>query len=560
MPVDIDPLAPNAGSVAIRLYGQGLGDCFLLAFPRTDGTDKPCYMLIDCGVAKSTPGGKERMRSVVKAVAAATGGHLDVLAITHQHYDHISSFVQVPEEWDQITVGAIYLPWTEGSDDHREAKTARDLRDALNKAAEAAVRRAGPSDSAPALRREAAFLGVDTDGSPGDTAGSGGALGIMDQAMEAARAKCPGNIHFLEPGDVVRLPGTDTHAYVLGPPLPSQIVPSSTPKAGGKPYVELLVDDSHMYHYDQFPGMEPDSGRANRTGRNIGEGVMMAVDSTGIASLASAITALDDVSDSSARSGDEVYCPFGPENRIEWDQAMSLNWFQNHYGNQILYGENGTWRRVDNDWLSSASSLALRAGGFTNNISLVLAFDIPGSDKMLLFPGDAQVGNWLSWHTIKSWRMIGDARPENPPASRPASDANAAMTLMENLLGRIAFYKAGHHASHNATIRQRGLELMTRKDLVAYIPVSVGVAQDMMGYCPMPFYPVVRRLQEVTRGRVFLANGKAVEPPPDGETQSTLLAKSGMAVSKDRLPAMTDKAGIMIEDACCLYMEATVKA
>ena len=33
-------LLPEAGEIRMRLYGQGLGDCFLLAFPRKDEPGK----------------------------------------------------------------------------------------------------------------------------------------------------------------------------------------------------------------------------------------------------------------------------------------------------------------------------------------------------------------------------------------------------------------------------------------------------------------------------------------------------------------------------------------
>ena len=40
------------------------------------------------------------------------------------------------------------------------------------------------------------------------------------------------------------------------------------------------------------------------------------------------------------------------------------------------------------------------------------------------------------------------------------------------LLARTVLYKVGHHASHNATLREKGLELMQSDELVAMIPVD----------------------------------------------------------------------------------------
>src|SRR4051794_40738705 len=48
-------LAPTEG-VTVRMYRTGLGDCFLLAFPKAHGDRRdPFTMLIDCGVYKGTP-------------------------------------------------------------------------------------------------------------------------------------------------------------------------------------------------------------------------------------------------------------------------------------------------------------------------------------------------------------------------------------------------------------------------------------------------------------------------------------------------------------------------
>lgn len=121
----------------------------------------------------------------------------------------------------------------------------------------------------------------------------------------------------------------------------------------------------------------------------------------------------------------------------------------------------------------------------------------------------------------------------------------------------MAFYKVGHHGSHNATVKEMGLEAMTHQDLVAYVPVSVPVAQDLMGYCPMPFYPVVRALQRKTQGRVFLANGEAVRPWPTGKTNEALLKESGIVWSQETLPEKK-KDGQVLEDEVPLYLEVTL--
>ena len=535
-------LLPQPGEVKMRLYGQGLGDCFLLAFPRQDQPEKPCYLVIDCGVAKSTPDKGLRIKQVVENLREATGGRIDVLAITHQHYDHISGFLDAWQEWKTLSVGALYLPWTEANAEKGEHGGTSDFRKVLDRAAQKALAKAakdGYVDAHPGFRAQADFLGVDLAAAR-DGGGNGPA--DMDEAMAFARdLVSPDAIRYFEPGDVFRLPETDFHGYVLGPPLPDKA------NSKGKKYIEILVDGSEGVMYSYGPlGMKVDTGKPG------GASAFALSDDHGLPALASGLLAADALS----RESDEGFSPFAPEIRLDWDNAMSSQFFHERYGDTAERGENGAWRRVDTDWLAGAANLALRAGDFTNNVSLVLAFDIPGSEKMLLFPGDAQVGNWLSWHTIDSWNFR-DSMPGNPPAAKEDEDGKK-QTLMENLLSRIAFYKVGHHGSHNATIKEKGLEKMTREDLVAFVPVSVPVAQDLMGYCPMPFYPVVRALQARTKGRVFLPNGQAVGPLPQGQTNAQLLAASGIVCANDTLPPKK-KDVTLLEVAVPLYLEVTLK-
>jgi hypothetical protein len=234
------------------------------------------------------------------------------------------------------------------------------------------------------------------------------------------------------------------------------------------------------------------------------------------------------------------YSPFDPTVQIGWDEGLQLPFFWDHYTS------GPDWRRVDNDWLEAAADMALRAGDFTNNISLVLAFELPRSHKVLLFVGDAQVGNWLSWHRIGKWRPLG--------ASAPGEPAN-----MDDLLRRVAFYKVGHHGSHNATIRDQGLEKMG-DGLTAFIPVSVPVAHDIMGYCPMPFYPVLRGLQQKARGAVFLADGQLLEPLPDGADATTIEAAAGVRRSTEMLAAKVRHPGeAPIEGEVPLWIEFTLQ-
>src|SRR5262249_47041770 len=109
--------------------------------------------------------------------------------------------------------------------------------------------------------------------------------------------------------------------------------------------------------------------------------------------------------------------------------------------------------------------------------SLALAIELENG-KVLLFAADAQVGNWLSWQDI-SW-TIGDRTVTGP-----------------DLLKRTVLYKTGHHGSHNATLQEKGLELMTELE-IALIPVDHDMAvKKRWGKMPLP--ELEQRLNEITK-------------------------------------------------------------
>jgi hypothetical protein len=99
----------------IRMYRQGLGDCFLLSLP---GPQRDLFhMLIDCGVHSGTPDEKAVMNRLARDIEAATGGRLDVVVVTHDHWDSVSGFVQARSVFDRIKIGEVWMAWTEDPSD-----------------------------------------------------------------------------------------------------------------------------------------------------------------------------------------------------------------------------------------------------------------------------------------------------------------------------------------------------------------------------------------------------------------------------------------------------------
>ena len=109
-------LSPPASGVTIRMYRQGLGDCFLLAFP-TGQAGQAFYMLIDCGVIFGTQNPSQVMQAVATDIEAATGGDIQLLVATHEHWDHLSGFIQAGEIFQRMRIHNLWLAWTEDPSD-----------------------------------------------------------------------------------------------------------------------------------------------------------------------------------------------------------------------------------------------------------------------------------------------------------------------------------------------------------------------------------------------------------------------------------------------------------
>lgn len=154
---------------------------------------------------------------------------------------------------------------------------------------------------------------------------------------------------------------------------------------------------------------------------------------------------------------------------------------------------NEAWRRVDNDWLMSAARMALQIDSYTNNTSLVLAFELKESEDVLLFVGDAQIGNWQSWQPIEFERATGEKIGS------------------ANLLAHTVFYKVGHHGSHNATLVEGGLTNMPKSGLHAAIPTNEKWARKSKKWV-MPNGQLYAELRKRCNGKILRAD----EPADNG--------------------------------------------
>jgi hypothetical protein len=466
----------SRGWVTIRMYRDILGDCFLLRFP---AANKTVHVLVDCGILQGMPGAKERARRIMANVQAVTS-RLDVLVVTHEHVDHLSGFTQAREFFDKIEVDELWLAWTEDprDDQANRLRAGRTQAMALLERSYAALVGLisseyrtddyevdeGESPNRPSaldgLRGLMAFSGRDP-GQPLASADTSTA-GILDYLRSKAK-----RVRYFGPGrEAFRLVGLPAFTtYVLGPPREESLLKRSNPRKSKPEVYELNADTIQ------------DDGFLVAAFGAAGGGQEPSADE--LANL-------------------KLSLPFGFKNLIATDTRSQMIGAQQNSNalaafNAIYHRVGEEWRRVDTDWLGAAEQLALKLDSDTNNTSLALAIEIgTGPDsRVLLFPGDAQVGNWISWGDYV-W-----------PPSKQADESDTVK--IDDLLSRTILYKVGHHGSHNATLRERGLELMTHRDLVAMIPVQQEFANETKNW-NMPFPSLLKRLEERTGGRVIRAD------------------------------------------------------
>lgn len=465
MPNTTPTPVPEGTRLRIRMYRQGIGDCFLLTFY---GGDQPRHILIDCGVLSGSPGGKAMIQKIAENIRVETGGgkgKLDALVVTHEHWDHVSGFHDAKEIFDKMDIKEIWVAWTEDPDN----PLARQMK-ARNRLKLQAVHMA-LTQLAKAKDPQAQFYGQGIAGLMGFFGGpaEGATLAAFSEktkeAMDAVTKRTPPPTYW-KPGDLIQpnwLPGV--RVYVLGPPLDQAMLKKMAGRVGTDIYELAGADGTFTLAL---------------------EGMM-------------------------AAAGDKSADP----NRVEWVEAAlpfhpALQWRDeeplcNHPQFGQLFkdykAKELSWRCIDNDWLLSAARLGLQLDSATNNTSLVLAFELSDTDEVLLFAADAQIGSWKSWLPL-DWKL--------------GNGAKAKTFKTPDLLRRTVFYKVGHHGSHNATLKEGGLEAMTSPALVAALPLNQDFANNSKHW-DMPAPALYARLQQQTRGRILRADAAwptSDDPPP----------------------------------------------
>lgn len=489
-------------SIRFRMYHTGsVGDCHLLLFE--SGGVTRFSMLIDCGGWMTR---KDAITACVEDIHAVCGGRLDLLVLTHEHMDHVSGFNQAREVFDRLEVGRVWMSWIEDESDEvglllRElyAKKLQELKRSAAMAVSSLKRRAAGAGGGRAgggavkgmRERAAAQLRTMEEAlelirlEEGEVAGRGVKATLTNKSAltnsdAVAYLKGKGELRYLRPGEVVDdMEGAEgMKFYVLGPPRDRDMR-----------YFRIATEEEEMYHLRRAG-----AGAEGADDAAAGDRYLRPAVSFNAPLVESGIT---------LREGQS---PFGEQYQLQGKEKEA---FLKNYETAAM-----RWRQIETDWLENAASLAMRVTALTNNTSLALAIEFGDSGRVLLFPGDAQSGNWMGWH--------------KPSVKRSLKKKGGKDT--GELLANTVFYKVGHHGSHNGTASVSGLNQVESDDLVVFMPlVQDKVPSAWGGSDNFPDQSLNRVLVEKSRGRLVRTDIGLVQEARAKKLRGELSAKEKKA-------------------------------
>ena len=436
--------------IVVRMYRPGTGDFFLLLFKT--GEKVTYKMLIDCGCINA---GKDTFTPYLEDLKKTTGGKIDVLVVTHEHADHINGFKIASDYFrDNIKFKKVWFAWTESKDDPvagKYRKTNMAVKSAIagvankmnglvkDKYYEKQFR--GSSNEKLMTNAQHHFIASLTELHELNTLSAAGNNNTMEDFLKENNVIDKSTeVNFYHPGETISgEPGAKgIRFYILGPP--------KDPVYLGK---EEKTDDT--YQKREKPG---------------------SIDFAFI----NAFAAEGDL--------ESPVLPFKSTYELTDTRDPLIRKYKEH-----------NWRSIDNDWMYAAGSIALRFEKSINNTSLVFAIQFEESERILLFPGDAEYGNWASWHDGLTWDINKGGKKKKVNA--------------RYILKNVVFYKVGHHLSQNGTAKSMGFELMLNPDMAAMASLDYKKISKVW-LNTMPNDELGASLLKRTKGKFFFAGDTSV--------------------------------------------------
>jgi hypothetical protein len=436
--------------IQIRMYRVGTGDFFILLFKKGDKVS--FKMMIDCGCINA---GKATFKPMVEDLAAITDEVIDLLVVTHEHSDHINGFEKCSDLFDNFTFKNVWFAWTESDED----PVANDLREfhselgfALNNAVEKLNELtenghytdlyANEVDGDIMLKGKRHFIqslnSIDELNFKEGLSVSQPLPTMVELLKRYKIIKNNTTVECLRPGEVMYdLPGAEgIRFYVLGPPRDPESL--SRTEVKGVTYEKREERSTVDFSFLSALGVTKPY-------------------------VSSALLAFEP--EYEATDGDKDIIK-------EYNKKVD------------------DWRKIDHDWLFSSGILAIRYERSINNTSLALAIQFEESEKVLLFAGDAEYGNWESWHKNLEWSV--------------KKGSEIVQKKANYFLDKTVFYKVGHHLSQNGTAKAKGIDLMNSTDFSAMS--SLDLRKILTGWLnTMPNDLLGADLIRKTKGKLFLA-------------------------------------------------------
>lgn len=413
--------------IRIRMYRVGFGDCFLLSLPiGKDESGDYRHFVIDCGVH-----GKGNIGTIEKAVeniAEVTGGKIAAVIATHSHQDHISGF---SDRFSDFEIDEVWLPWSENPKDELAVKWGKKQTELVNQLQQhfAAQAKLGAAEASSPSREKALAALVNLSSGEESMQLLVDKMKGDNKSMMAAFASLTSNKKAM---DKLK------NGFNVGAEVRYLEAGKNIKKAANVTGLEVRVlgpprDEKFLSKMDP-----PQDQRYLR------------MDATGKAADANKLN------------------PF------------TQKWIVDHKKKDRRPLSQEEEKELS-DFLNDASldGLAFALDAAKNNTSLVTLFVYRG--QYLLFPGDAQYGNWKYWLDKEG----------------------------DDILPQIGFLKVAHHGSHNA-MPKAALEKMTTGKFAAM------VSTQSVPWDSIPRVPMMERLSEQTEKRVvrsdWLKLGNAPEP------------------------------------------------